>query len=281
MDERDDSARDGPRNPLSETTEGGGAVPDSPELSRETAAALDALINELGGGRMEFAARYREDCAAGLNDPLAIRARTLTRRRGQALRSLGAVLAFLRSPAVAATCPDLFRIGGTVHLEDLHNALLDLDAGHPPDLFEKPPGQSKASPSLAHRRGRVAAAVEMMVRAGENPERAQAEIARQMMAGDYTTSRGKKSGRSDNTIRTSTVAAWCKRVREAGFDDLGRQTRDHMMRSAEEQAKLHPSHERAIWARSARLVIEGLVTGNPEGEVYWARLDFLPPGPGK
>ena len=155
-----------------------------------------------------------------------------------------------------------------------------MEANAPADLFELPPGRSrKASPEEGRLRGRVAAAAEMLVRAGDERKRAWDLVATTLRKGEYRVPRGRKTGRGDPTITSTTVQNWCKEAGEGGRGSVARQTFERLIADADREARQerHAGREREFWGYAARLTLAELVSGNPEGPTYQIALEPVSP----
>jgi hypothetical protein len=286
----DDNAADRPEKPADETgttRHDQGLSPRDPLWvehftkaagGRTVHAELGSLVDKLVACRSDQQEGLDADQRDRLNDPAGSRARKLARRRIQARRSVRAVLAFLEAPAVVAAEPRIVEYRATLHLADLAQALEELEANVPADLFELPPDRQRKAgpkPSLveARLRGRAVAAVEMLVRAGDERKRAIDLVVEALKAGEYHTPRGRKSGRAD-PITSTTVGNWCKEVGKAGKGDPTRRTCDRLIADAERAPRgSHAGREPRFWRYFAQLTLRELTSGNPEGPTYEIALE--------
>ena len=132
-------------------------------------------------------------------------------RRLHGLQALGQVLRFLLDPRVVAFCPDVREMGLHGGLQDLFGALLDLEAGRAPDLLRTSGKVKGASPVEAAFKGRVAAMVELLRRAGDPLPEAARRVGETLAKAGFAVPRGGRDGAARITART--VLQWHKEAR--------------------------------------------------------------------
>ena len=155
-------------------------------------------------------------------NPQDFELRRIAIRREAATKGLERVIRFIHSPAVFLWRPDVLERGLIHHLKDLFNALEDLGAESPPDLFELPPGRKKVgAPSQQRLWGRVAAIAQLLIAAGDQVDPACDLVAQAIGKIGHKKAYGRKEGQSpdDRTIRGNTVRAWRKKAIEGAAND--------------------------------------------------------------
>lgn len=234
-----------------------------PDLSTE----LAVLVGLLAAGRRSWEDERKVRTAERLNDPAAARERSLTARQDQAAAALDAVLGFLHSPAMLAAYPDVLRRGLTHHLRDLHDALGDLAAGVPPDLFQMPKGRTrKPSPSEGRLRGRAVAIVEMLRGAGEKPEKAADLVAGVLNRSGYANPYGRKEGVEPRPITGARVRSWHERLGQKPAGTPIRVAYENSMAMARDL-----NAKGMTWGQIAANALAMLYADNPDGAAV-----FLP-----
>lgn len=216
------------------------------ELSPIEAAARD-LLQGLATER-----RYHHDAARDLerqsSDPGDGAEARLTLRRAHAAMALGRALEFLLDPRVVGRFPDVVEMGLHLGLKDLFDALRDLEAGRDPELLRTHGKTKGASPVEASFKGRCAAIVELLYRAGDELPQAAQRLADGLAKFKLRTSGGGGGG----PITAATVLQWRKEARNARRHPETARTYDRVIASAS---------ARALSRQQLRQMAAGLAAG--------------------
>jgi hypothetical protein len=119
---------------------------------------------------------------------------------------------FLFDPRVEAFCPDVREMGLHGGLQDLLDALRNLEAGRDPDLLRTSGKVKGPSPTEAAFKGRVAALVELLHRAGDPLPEAARRVAGGFAKAGFTVPRGGQGGAAPITAQT--LLQWRKEARD-------------------------------------------------------------------
>jgi hypothetical protein len=199
-----------------------GTSPDMASVQAAIIQQLGLLIDGLAEGRRtaDLAVKALEE--AGRNDPQPLRIARAKVRRTLARKALWEVIAFIESPAVFAWCPDVMRMDLAYHLRGLFEALEDFDSSsQTPDLFELSSDRKQAPvPSAQRLRGKVAAIVELLCKAGDDLDHASEFVADALNKAGFGKPRGQKSARGDTRIKSATIKGWHRRAMEEGKDSI-------------------------------------------------------------
>jgi len=197
-----------------------GLRPDS--LAYAILGELATLLDGLAADRRDAGEKIKALEASRRNNPQDFELRRIAIRQEAAIKGLERVIRFIHSPAVFSWQSDVLERGLIHHLKDLFNALEDLGAGSPPDLFELPSGRKKVgAPSQQRLWGKVAAIAQLLIAAGDDVDPACDLVAEAVGKIGHKKAYGRKEVRSpdERTIRGNTVKAWRRKAMEGSAND--------------------------------------------------------------